>query len=58
MVPEMRYYAILSKIHHKLGNHKDALDPYITFNTVNDSVNMVIFDQDTQFIEKRHPLWN
>lgn len=54
----MRYYAILSKIHHKLGNHKDALDPYITFNTVNDSVNMVIFDQDTQFIEKRHPLWN
>ena len=56
MVSEMRYYAILSEIHHKLGNHKDALDAYITFNQLNDSVNLVIFDQDTQFIEERHAL--
>lgn len=56
MVSEMRYYAILSEIHHKLGNHKDALDAYITFNNLNDSVNLVIFDQDTQFIEERHAL--
>lgn len=53
---EMRYYAILSEIHHKLGNYEDALDAYITFNQLNDSVNLVIFDQDTQFIEERHAL--
>ena len=56
MVSEMRYYAILSEIHHKLGNHKDALDAYMTFNKFNDSVNIVLFNQDTQFIEERHAL--
>ena len=56
IVSEMRYYAILSEIHHKLGNHKDALDAYITYNQLNDSVNLVIFDQDTQFVEERHAL--
>lgn len=56
IVSVMRYYAILSEIHHKLDNHKDALDAYITFNQLNDSVNLVIFNQDTQFIEERHTL--
>ncbi len=53
---KLRYYAILAEIHHKKGNHKEALDAYITFNRLNDSVNLVVFEQDTQFIEERHAL--
>ena len=55
-VSEIRYYAILSEIHHKLDNYKAALEAYIIYNQLNDAANMKIFEQETQFVEERHNL--
>ena len=55
-VSEIRYYAILSEIHHKLDNYEAALEAYIVYNQLNDAANMKIFEQETQFIEERHSL--
>ena len=55
-VSEIRYYAILSEIHHKLDNYEAALEAYIIYNQLNDAANMKIFEQETQFIEERHSL--
>ena len=55
-VSEIRYYAILSEIHHKLDNYKAALEAYIIYNQLNDAANMKIFEQDTKFVEERHNL--
>ena len=55
-VSEIRYYAILSEIHHKLGNYEAALEAYIIYNQLNDAANMKIFEQEAQFIEERYNL--
>ena len=55
-VSEIRYYAILSEIHHKLDNYEAALEAYIIYNQLIDAANMKIFEQETQFIEERHSL--
>ena len=55
-VSEIRYYAILSEIHHKLDNYKAALEAYIIYNQLNDAANMKIFEQETQFVEERRNL--
>ena len=55
-VSEIRYYAILSEIHHKLDNYKAALEAYIIYNQLNDAANMKIFEQETQFVEERYNL--
>ena len=55
-VSEIRYYAILSEIHHKLDNYEAALEAYIIYNQLNDAANMKIFEQETQFVEERHNL--
>ena len=55
-VSEIRYYAILSEIHHKLDNYKAALEAYIIYNQLNDAANMKIFEQDTKFVEERYNL--
>ena len=56
MVSEIRYYAILSEIHHELGNHETALEAYIIYNQLNDTANIKLFEQETQFVEERHSL--
>ena len=55
-VSEIRYYAILSEIHHKLDNYEAALEAYIIYNQLIDAANMKIFEQDTKFVEERHNL--
>ena len=55
-VSEIRYYAILSEIHHKLDNYEAALEAYIIYNQLNDAANMKIFEQETQFVEERYNL--
>ncbi|MBQ5736195.1 MAG: hypothetical protein IIV52_00610, partial [Alistipes sp.] len=42
-VSEIRYYAILSEIHHKLDNYEAALEAYIIYNQLIDAANMKIF---------------
>ncbi len=52
----IKYYAVLTDIYKALKNHEQALNSYEAFTTLNDSVVLAIFKQDTQFIEERYAL--
>lgn len=51
-----QYYALLSKIHEGLGNAEESLSAYKNYISVSDSLDLVIFKNDTQFVEERHQL--
>ncbi len=51
-----RYYAILSELHEKLGNTKDALNNYRKYIRLSDSSDMVLFRNNTKFMEEKHNL--
>ena len=53
---EMRYLATLAGVYGNLNNHKLALEAYIRYYELHDSIIYSIFEQDTQFVEERHSL--
>lgn len=53
---EMRYLATLVGIYENLNEHKSALETYIKYYELHDSIVYSIFKQDTQFVEERHTL--
>ena len=53
---EMRYLATLVGIYDNLNEHKSALETYIKYYELHDSIVYSIFKQDTQFVEERHTL--
>ena len=53
---DARYYATLTKIHKAESAYKEALDAYEKFNHITDSLDFILLEQDTQFIEERHQL--
>ena len=55
-VKNARYYSILSRLHENSGNIKDALENYKRYVYLSDSLDMVIFKQNTKFLEERHSL--
>lgn len=51
-----RYYAVLTKIHKAEGSYEEALNSYEKYNHITDSLDFIVLEQDTQFIEERHQL--
>ena len=50
------YYAMLTQIYKAEGAYPNALNAYERHNRITDSLDFVILEQDTQFIEERHLL--
>lgn len=55
-IKDNRYYAILTQIYKAELSYKEALKSYEIFNHLTDSIDFIILEQDTQFIEERHQL--
>lgn len=53
---EVQYYGILSRIYQHKNNHQKALEMYEKYIEISDSLDLMIFEQDTKFIEERHQL--
>lgn len=53
---DARYYAVLTKIYKAEKSYAEALKTYEKYNHITDSIDFVILEQDTQFIEERHQL--
>ena len=51
-----RYYAILTKLYKEENLYEEALNAYEKYSYLTDSLDFVILEQDTQFIEERHQL--
>lgn len=51
-----RYYALVSDIYRHNNDFKGALTSYEKYIHISDSLDLVIFEQDTKFIEERHQL--
>ena len=51
-----RYYAVLTQIHKAESSYKEALNTYEKYNHITDSLDFIVLEQDTQFIEERHQL--
>ena len=51
-----RYYAILTKLYKEENSYEEALNAYEKYSYLTDSLDFVILEQDTQFIEERHQL--
>ena len=51
-----RYYAILSDLNERLGNIKEALYNYRMYIKLSDSSDMVLFRNNTKFMEEKHNL--
>ena len=51
-----RYYAVLTQIHKAESSYKEALNTYEIYNHITDSLDFIVLEQDTQFIEERHQL--
>ncbi len=51
-----RYFAILTQIYKAEGTYKEALTSYERFYYLTDSLDCIILEQDTQFVEERHQL--
>ena len=52
----VRFHALSSFIYEKLGNSQKALESYKEYISISDSIDMVIFKNDTKFVEERHEL--
>ena len=53
---KLQYYSILSLIYDGLDNSNKALEAYKNYISISDSLDLVIFKHDTQFIEERYNL--
>lgn len=53
---QARYYALVSDIYRHNNDFKGALTSYEKYIHISDSLDLVIFEQDTKFIEERHQL--
>ena len=51
-----RYFAIKTQIYKAESLYKEALSSYERYNHLSDSLDFIILEQDTQFIEERHQL--
>ena len=51
-----RYYAISSAIHKDRKEYQQALEAYEKYINASDSLDLIIFEQDTKFVEERHNL--
>lgn len=51
-----QYYATKSLIYRETEMYKEALDAYMSYVAISDSLDMVIFRQDTKFVEERYQL--
>lgn len=51
-----RYYAILTKLYKEENSYEEALNAYERYSYLTDSLDFVILEQDTQFVEERHQL--
>ena len=51
-----RYYAITSAIHKDRREFQKAIEAYEKYIHLSDSLDLVIFEQDTKFVEERHNL--
>ena len=49
-----RYFAIITQIYKAELSYKEALSSYEQYNHLSDSLDFIILEQDTQFIEERH----
>lgn len=52
----VQYYALLSKIYDNLDYSKKSLEAYKKYISISDSLDIVIFKNDTQFVEERYKL--
>ena len=50
------YYGLLSEILDSLGSVRGSLDAYKRYIDVSDSLDLIIFKQDTKFLKERHAL--
>ncbi|MDE6872195.1 MAG: hypothetical protein K2J62_08790 [Bacteroidales bacterium] len=48
------YHIHVSELCDSLGDYRQALDAYRSYSHITDSVDLVIFSQDTRFIQERH----
>lgn len=53
---KLQYYSILSLIYDGLGDSNKALEAYKNYISISDSLDMVIYKNDTKFVEERHEL--
>lgn len=52
----MRYYALIYKIYEKSGHQGKALESYINYSNIADSIDLATYRQTTQFIEEYHKI--
>lgn len=52
----VQYYALLSMIYENLDYSKKSLEAYKKYISISDSLDIVIFKNDTKFVEERHEL--
>lgn len=52
----LQYYATKSLIYRDTDMYKEALDAYMNYVSLSDSLDMAIFKQDTKFVEDRYKL--
>ena len=52
----LKYYALLSEIYERNGHHKEALEAYTKYVSIADSLDLIVYNQNTKFIEERHNL--
>ena len=53
---ESKYYSLWADIYKHKKDYKKALEAYEKYIAVSDSIDLVIFSQDTKFVEERHNL--
>lgn len=53
---QAKYYALLSDIYDNKSMPKQSLEAYKQYVSVSDSLDLVVYEQDTKFVEERHQL--
>lgn len=55
-IKEAKYYSMWADIYKAQKDYKNALAAYEQYLALSDSLDLIIFEQDTKFIEERHQL--
>ena len=55
-IKEAKYYSMWADIYKAKKDYKNALAAYERYLALSDSLDLIIFEQDTKFIEERHQL--
>lgn len=53
---DRKYYAIISEAYQNLGEYKKSLKAYEEYTILSDSIDYVVYTQDTKFVKERHLL--